>query len=347
MGCLKLTYYPEFLYIWKRTSVGKNNPRNFLPLGEKNAGKKNCDNYYPFGLTFNSYQRENSVANQYKFNGMELQDELNLGWLDYGARMYMPEIGRWGVIDPLSEKSRRWSPYAYCYNNPIIFIDLDGMFGDYFDTKGSYLGNDGVDDNKVYEVQNTASVSSNSEGNIVVNESVLGGPQEIGVREDFLNMNGNEITSDETKNNLIGLSINMKNEGVTEDYATINVTGGDRDGASNANANGATGSRHLSGDAADIAVDGVTNKALTKAAGESGLFSKSIYYPNWGDTGNFGTHEVKGVDAEGKPTTTQVLNFQSNGPHSHVDNGPTKSSAREYTGHTSTSPGSGTYKKLN
>ena len=52
------------------------------------------DDYYPFGLTFNSYQRETSVPNQYQYNGNEMQDKLNLRWLDYGARMYMPEIGR-------------------------------------------------------------------------------------------------------------------------------------------------------------------------------------------------------------------------------------------------------------
>lgn len=99
------------------------------------------DDYYPFGLTFNSYQRENSTINQFLYNGKEKQDELGLDWLDYGARMYDNLIGKWLAIDPLVDKFLDFSPYNYVFNNPIRLFDPDGMDpGDVLNKAKQYLG---------------------------------------------------------------------------------------------------------------------------------------------------------------------------------------------------------------
>lgn len=60
----------------------------------------------------------------YKYNGKELQET---GMYDYGARMYMPDIGRWGVVDPLAEVHHELTPYRYGFNNPVNFFDPTGM----------------------------------------------------------------------------------------------------------------------------------------------------------------------------------------------------------------------------
>ena len=116
----------EYIYQYKdhlgniRLSYNKN-----LNIIEEN-------NYYPFGIKQKSHLETfsnlgSATAQKYKYNGKELQDELGLKLYDYGMRNYDPALGRWMNIDPLAESSRRFSPYNYALNNPVFFIDPDGM----------------------------------------------------------------------------------------------------------------------------------------------------------------------------------------------------------------------------
>jgi RHS repeat-associated protein len=125
------------------------------------------NHYYPFGLTMAGISdkalKSNYAQNKLRYNGKELQnqefsDGSGLEEYDYGARMQDPQLGRWWSVDPKSDEMRRFSPYNYAFNNPIRFIDPDGMkpCGDYYGKDGKWLGSDGIKDDKAYLLEMVA-----------------------------------------------------------------------------------------------------------------------------------------------------------------------------------------------
>ena len=99
---------------------------------------KERNDYYPFGTRYSQSGGNVDPTNRLKYNGKEEQTTGNLGYLDYGARMYDAELGRWFSVDPMAESYYSLSSYNYCANSPILFIDPDGQAMDWFvDADGS------------------------------------------------------------------------------------------------------------------------------------------------------------------------------------------------------------------
>ena len=71
------------------------------------------------------------------YTGKEAQNEdFGTSYIDFGARQYSPALRRWMTPDPLSEKYYGTSPYAFCNNNPVRYVDVDGM--DWWDKVAGY-----------------------------------------------------------------------------------------------------------------------------------------------------------------------------------------------------------------
>ncbi|WP_165872300.1 DUF6443 domain-containing protein [Tenacibaculum sp. M341] len=126
----------EYVYQYKdhlgnvRLSYTDNDKNGVIDAGTEIIEESN---YYPYGLKHRGYNdvvqpHGNSVAQKFGFGGKELNEELGLGWHDFGARNYDASLGRWMNLDPLADKNSSWTPFRYGYNNPVKFVDPDGRY---------------------------------------------------------------------------------------------------------------------------------------------------------------------------------------------------------------------------
>ena len=86
------------------------------------------NDYFTFGSRHDNGMASQSapVANRFRYNGKELQTTGSLGYLDYGARFYDPDIARWNAVDSKADMQKVYSPYAFCGGNPVLHVDNDG-----------------------------------------------------------------------------------------------------------------------------------------------------------------------------------------------------------------------------
>jgi RHS repeat-associated protein len=113
-----------------------------------------ASDYSPFGVQLQN-REFTSAKYRYGAGRQEKVDEISGSGNHYTALFWEmdPRLGRRWNVDPLAHLRESLSPYNYCSNNPILRVDPTGALdGDYYNYDGTYLGSDGINDDKVYVV---------------------------------------------------------------------------------------------------------------------------------------------------------------------------------------------------
>jgi RHS repeat-associated protein len=304
---------------------------------KNNNGKVDVDNtanneilqenhYYPFGMAMSGPWMDDAARNTpYQYNGKELNEDFGLGWTDYGARWYDAALGRWWSVDPLAEQYRRWSGYNYAVDNPVRFIDPDGMSvdGDFLNGKGKVVGNDGKNDGKVYVVKTN---EANSKG---ANKEALSFVKDNSGKAEAFNSNSDVYNNfveiegrQETRQSMINESNKDNGNGGTSDENNREYSGAvNEDGSLSVNAPGPVSNPKTSSEArtsAGLASSDPRSGFHTHPSGtvtespEIGTFANTTVYsytqpPSSEDVANAGS-AIRYVFAKGEGTVYMYNN---------------------------------------
>ena len=133
VNTLQLTGTPNDIYYYHPNHLGST---SFVT--DQNQTITQGFLYAPFGEITTEYNINfgNNVIPKYSFNAKELDEET--GMFYYEARYYAPPV--FTSRDPMFEKYFWMSPYAYCANNPVKYVDPDGNWPFWFDLKSRQSG---------------------------------------------------------------------------------------------------------------------------------------------------------------------------------------------------------------
>ncbi|MBP9992619.1 MAG: hypothetical protein KBS73_04180 [Bacteroidales bacterium] len=187
------------------------------------------NDYLPYGTKASDSSRPSLATNRYRYAGKEEQrvGSFDSRLLDFGARSYDPWSCQWTSVDPMAGKYLSLSPYAYCGNDPILFVDENG--NEWKKKNGEVITD--LSKVRIYifytdDFQNQAIVKYNKAvrkyGDDAVALSNTG--KAIGFKEDWENMSGN-ISDVYILVHGKNQSMNFANDGSSSEQITSTGTG--------------------------------------------------------------------------------------------------------------------------